>query len=113
MENSRENKKNRNAEQNEYFEVEEVGRKNSVNWNHSDSILNWNQRKSYSTHVDPSYNDSNQPIPDNSTKFGSIHDSDNIREIEMILVSMLHSLVYASSIFTYGSKIDPPFPPCE
>ena len=49
-----------------------VGRKHSVNWNHTDSIINWNQKYTDSVHIDPNHTDSNQPIPDGLTNIGSI-----------------------------------------
>ena len=40
VENIRDNKIFKNAERENNFEIEKVGRKNSVNWNHTNSILN-------------------------------------------------------------------------
>ena len=74
-------------------------------------ILNWNQKYSNSIHIDTNHTDSNQPIPDNSTNIGSIHDSENIHAIDNILTSLVHSTVHASRIFNYGSASDPPSPP--
>ena len=91
------------------FEVEEVGRENSVIWNtkYSDSI-----------NVDLNHTDLNLPIPDNLTKTGSIHDSHNIHEIEKIFsspVQFLHTpyTAPASQIFTYGTESDPQTPSNE
>ena len=53
----------------------------------------------------------NQPIPDDSTNIGSIHDSDNICAMEKILASPINSTVYASPIINYGSESDPLSPP--
>ena len=44
------------------------------------------------------------------TNIGSIHDSANIRAIEKIMELLVHSLVHASLIFSYGSASDPPSP---
>ena len=76
------------------FEVEKVGRKNSINWNHTDSIVNWNRKYSDSIHVDPNHTNWNQPIPSDSTNIRSIHDSADIRAIEKILASSVHSPVH-------------------
>ena len=96
------------AERRNNLKVEKVGRKSSVNRNHTDLILNWNIKKSDSINVHPNHTNSNQLIPDNSTNIGSINYSANILAIEKILVSPVYSLVYASPIFTYGSASDPP-----
>ena len=53
------------AQRGNNFEVEKVGRENSVIWNKKDSN---------SIHVDPDCTKSNQPIRANSTNIGSIHD---------------------------------------
>ena len=68
----------KNAERENNFEVEKVGHGNSVNWNHTHSILNWNKKYSDLIHVDLNRTNSIQPIPDDSTNIGSIHDSTNI-----------------------------------
>ena len=91
--------------------VEKVGRKHSVNWNHTDLILNWNQNLFDSIHIDTDHTKSNKLNPANSTNIGSIHGSENIRAIEKILASLVHSTVHTSPIFTYGSSIDPPSAP--
>ena len=70
MENLRGNNIFKNAERKNNSEVEKVGRKNLVNWNCTNSIINWNQKYSDSIHVYP-----------NHTGIGSIHDSANIRAI--------------------------------
>ena len=44
-----------NAERRNNFEVEKFGRKNSVNWNQTNSILNWNHKYPESIHVDPNH----------------------------------------------------------
>ena len=87
-----------NAERNNNFEVEKVGCKNSVIWNHkySDSI-----------HVDQNHTNFNLPVPYDSTRIVSIHDSDDIYAIEKILTSPVHlvytpPLIPASPIFLYG-----------
>ena len=53
-----------NADLESKLEVEKVGRKNSVIWNH---------KYSESIHVDPNHTDSNKPITDDSTNIGSIN----------------------------------------
>ena len=60
------------ADRENNFEVEKVGRENSVTWNHKDSN---------SIHIDPNHFNSNKTIPDNLTNIGSINDSDNISAI--------------------------------
>ena len=54
----------KDAECKNNFEVKKVWREYSVNWNHTDSIINWNQKYSDSIHVDLNHTDSNQPILD-------------------------------------------------
>ena len=93
-ENLRDNKFSKNTERENNLIVEEVGRKNSVNWNHTDLIPNWNQKYSGSIHIYPNHTKSNQPIPANPTNIGSIHDSDKICEIENLLASSVHSPVH-------------------
>ena len=61
-----------NAEHKNNFEVEKVGRKNSVNWSHKDSNL---------IHVDPNHAKSNTIIPENSTNLGRINYSADILAI--------------------------------
>ena len=56
-----------------------------VNWNHTDSILNWNQKDSDSINIDTNHTESNQPILADSKNIRSIHDSDDINAIENIL----------------------------
>ena len=97
----------KNVQHENNFKVENVGCKNSVNWNHIESILYWNQEYSNSIHIDPNHTDSNQLNADNSTNIGSIHDSDHICAIEKILASPVHSLIHTSSMFTCGSSSDP------
>ena len=82
-----------------------------INWNHTDSILNWNQHYSDFIHADPNHINSNQPIPSYLTNIGSIHDSDYTWAREKILASPVNSRVHASPIFTYGSASEPPSPP--
>ena len=50
-----------NAERKNNFEVEKVGRKNSVIWNHNYSNL---------IQIDTNHANSNQLIPENSTNIG-------------------------------------------
>ena len=66
MENLRDNTIFKNAEHKNNFNIETVWRKISVNWNHTHSILNCNQKYSDLVHVGPNHTESNQPIPDNS-----------------------------------------------
>ena len=106
MENLRGNKSFKNAEHKNNFKVGKVGREKSLNWNHIDSILDWNQKYSDSINIDPNHTDSNQPIPDDSTNIGSVHGSADVCAIENILASRVHSPVHASPIFTYGSAIE-------
>ena len=85
------------------FEVEKVGRKNSVIWNCNDSD---------SIHVDQNHTDSNKQFTSDYTYIGPIHDSSDISAIEKILsleVNLVQkpSLVPASPIFTYGTSRDP------
>ena len=68
----------KNAERENSFEVEKVGRKSSVNWNHTNSIIYWKHKYSKSIHVDLNHTDLNQLNPANSINIRSIHDSDNI-----------------------------------
>ena len=110
VENLRGNKTLKSAERKK-VEVKKVGRKNSVDWNHTDSILNWDQKDSDSIHVDMNHTNSNKPIPSDSKNIGLIYDSDDILTIENILASPVHSPVHASPIFTYGAASDPPSPP--
>ena len=93
------------------FKVGKVERKNSIDWNQTNSILIWNQGYSESIHVDTNHTDLNQLNSDDLANIGSIHDSDNIRAIENILASPAHSPVHASPIFNYRSASDPPSPP--
>ena len=92
-----------NTERENNFEVEKVGRKTSVIWNHkySDSI-----------HVDLNHTNSNKPIPENSTNIGSTNDSSDIFAMEKILLSPLYlvntpSPLPAPRIFNYGTASDP------
>ena len=62
-------------------------------------------------HVDPNHTNSNQPIPDNSTHIGSIHNSDDIFATDTVLTSPVYSTVQASQIFNYVSESDPSSPP--
>ena len=64
VENPRGNKNFKNDERKNNFEVEKVGRINSVNCNHTNSIIHWNQKCSNAIHVDPNTTNLNQPIPD-------------------------------------------------
>ena len=59
VENLRENNIFENDEHENNFEVEKVGRKNSVIWNH---------KHSDSVHVYPNHTSLNQPIPSNLKK---------------------------------------------
>ena len=92
-----------NAEHKNNFEVEKVGRKNSVIWNY---------KSSHSIQVDPNHTESNKPIPDYSKNIGSINDLSNIHAIEKILSSLVHLVhtpypVPNPRIFTYGRESDP------
>ena len=82
MEKLRDNNIFKNNDRKNNYEAENVGRKNSVNWNHIDSILNQNQRKYDSIRVDPNHTNLDQLNTTNLTNIGSIHDLDNIRAIE-------------------------------
>ena len=73
-------------------------------------ILNWNQKDYDLIPVDPNQTGLNQPIPNNLTNIGSIHDSDNICAIDKILALPVHYLVHASQIFTYEIACDPTSP---
>ena len=90
-----------------FFQVEKVGHGNDVNRNHTNLILNRNQKYSDYIHVDPNHTDWIQPIQADSTNIGSIHDSANTCAIEKILASPVHSTVPASPIISYGSASDP------
>ena len=52
VENHKVNKNYKNSERKINSEVGKNGRKYSVNWNHTDLILDWNQNDSHSVHVD-------------------------------------------------------------
>ena len=67
------NKLFENVECKNNFEIGNVGRKNSVIWNHKESDL---------IHVDPNHTNLNQPITANLIKIGSINDSADISVIE-------------------------------
>ena len=108
VENLKGNKSFKNAENRNNFKIEKVWRKKSVNWNHTDSILNWNQKYSDSIHIDSNHTNSNQPIPADLTNIRSIYDSDNIYTIENISASPVSSPVQVSPIFTYGSASGSP-----
>ena len=95
----------------DHFNVEKVGREKSINLNHSNLIINLNQKYSESIQFDTNHTDLNQPIPADLTYIISIHDSDYIHAIHKILASPVHSPVHASLIFTYGSTGDPTPPP--
>ena len=101
----------KNAERKNIFQLENFGRQNAVNWNHPNLILNWNQKYSDSIHIDLNHTNLNQLNPVNLKNIRLIHDSDNIFAIENKLTLPVHSLVHASSIFTYRSTSDPPSPP--
>ena len=67
----------------------------------------WNHKYSDSIYVDPNHTDLNQPIPEDSTNIGSIHESANIWEIEKIFTSTGHlvhttPLILKSPIVLYG-----------
>ena len=64
MENIRGKKCFKNAERKKNSEVEKFGQESDVNWNHTDLILNCNQKDSDSIHVDMNHTNSNQSIPD-------------------------------------------------
>ena len=53
MENIRGKKCFKNAERKKNSEVEKFGQESDVNWNHTDLILNCNQKDSDSIHIDP------------------------------------------------------------
>ena len=61
------------SERKNNFEVDKVVSKNSVIYNHKDSI---------SVHVDPNHSDLNKLFPDDSTNIRSFNDSANILAIE-------------------------------
>ena len=44
VKNLRDNKIFKNSEHKDNFNVEKLGHKNSINWNHTDLILNWNKK---------------------------------------------------------------------
>ena len=111
VENLRDNTIFKNTECKDNSNVQKFGGKNSVNWNHTNLIINYNQKYSDLIHVDPNHTNSNQPIPDNSTHIGSIHNSDDIFATDTVLTSPVHSTVQASRIFNYGNESDPPSPP--
>ena len=100
VENHRGNEVFKYAERENNFNIKNFGRKNSVNWNHTNLVLNWNQKYSESIHVDPNHTNLNQPIPVDLKNIGSIHDSANILTIEKILTSPVHSPVHNSPMFT-------------
>ena len=52
-----------NVKRQKNFNVEKVGRKNTLNWNHTNLILNWNQKYSDSIHVDTNHTELNSLIP--------------------------------------------------
>ena len=104
VENHKVNKNYNISERKINSEVEKNGRKQSVNWNHTDMILYWNQTDSHSVQVDINHNNSNQPMPVDLINIGSIHTSADICVIEKILASPLHSPVPASPIFSYRSE---------
>ena len=108
--NLRGNKIFKNSERKNNSEFEKVGRQTSVNGNHTDLIINWNQKYCKLIHVDLNHTKSIQPIPATLKKIGSIHDSANICAIEKILASPVHSPVPDSPIILYGSTSDPPSP---
>ena len=110
VENFRGNNIFKNSERKNNSEVGNFGCKNSVHWNHTNLILNWNQKYSDLIHVDPNHTDLNQPITADLSNIGSIHDSDSIISIEKNLESPVHYPVHASPIFTYGSANDPLLP---
>ena len=62
VENLRDNTVFKNSEHRDNFNVEKVGSKNSVNWNHTKSILNRNKTESDLIHVDKNHTNSNKPI---------------------------------------------------
>ena len=55
VENLRRNKIFKNAERKNNSEAEKVGLKNSVNWNQTELILNWNKEDSNLIHVGPNH----------------------------------------------------------
>ena len=98
------------AESGNNSEVEKFGRKEYVNWNHTELVLNCYKKDSDLILVDTNHTNSDQPIPSNLTNIGSIHDSADIHAIEKILASRVYFLVQTSSIFTYGNESDLPSP---
>ena len=91
------------AESKNIFEVENVGHKNSIFWNHKDSEM---------IQVDPNYTELNKLIPAYMTKIGSISDLAYIHVIEKILSLPVHLinapyLVPAPPIFICGIASDP------
>ena len=57
VENLRDNKVFKNAERENNSEFENVLRENDVNWNHTNSIINWNQKYSDLINIDPNHTD--------------------------------------------------------
>ena len=55
MENLRYNTILRNTERKNNFNVEKFGHKNDINWNQTNSIINWNQKYSDSIHIDTNH----------------------------------------------------------
>ena len=100
----------KNTKRKNNSEVEKVGRKKYLIWNHTNLILNWNKKVSKMIHVDTNNTEPNQPITTDSTNTGSIHDSTNNSEIKNILESLVNSPVHASPIFFYGGASEPASP---
>ena len=94
-----------NDERENYFKVENIGRKSSVSWNHRYFDL---------IHVGVNHTDSNIPLPADSTNIRPIHDAD-VSAIEEILLAPVHFVhtppsVPASLIFLYRRESEPPPP---
>ena len=66
----------KNSERGNNFEVEKVGRKNSVILNHVDS------NHTNSNHVNSNHYESNQLVPSDLT---TLNDSDDVRELNKLL----------------------------
>ena len=107
VENIRGNNTIKNAEHKNNFEVKKVGHKQTVNWNKTESILDLNQKYSDLINIDPNHTNSIQPMTENLTNIGSVHDSGNICAIKKILASPVNYLLKASPISLFVSASDP------
>ena len=94
----------KNAKRKDIYEVEKFGRKKSVNLNHADSILNWDEKYFNLIHVDLSHTESTHLNTENSIDIGSIHDSENINAIEKIGIAGTLSSKRCTSIYLWKCK---------